>query len=172
MINLDLDIVGQEELIADLAATHKQVEAALRSTVRQLSGWLKTKAMRGLSKELGIAVGILRRRLKALKLRTSADGASMVLWFGLNPIDLIYLGKARKSGTGLKVGKRFVEGGFVAKGQVFRRTGKARFPIEKQALDVEDQAHIYLEDELLGSAEVERKFYQIFERELQWRTTK
>lgn len=170
MIDIELDIAGKEELIAELSATQKQVEMALRSTVRQLSGWLKTKAMRGLSKELGIAVGILRRRLKALKLRTSSDGSSMVLWFGLNPIGLIWLG-AKKTKAGVAAGKRKIPGAFIAKGQVFKRVGKSRLPIEKQSLEVEDQAHIYLEDELLGSAEIERRFSQIFERELSWRTT-
>ena len=176
MIDIELDIAGKEELIADLAATQQQVQAALKSTVRQLGGWLRTQATRGLSKELDIGVKVLRRRLKTLKLRTSADGASMVLWFGLNPVGLIYLG-AKQTRTGITAGKRKVQGAFLATMKnktrhVFRRTGKGRLPIDKQVVDVEDQAHIYLEDELLGSPEVERRFYQLFERELNWRTSK
>lgn len=171
MIQIDLDLKGRDEIVASLAATEKQVATAVRSTVRQLAGWLRTRATRGMSKELDIPIRVLRRRLKTLKLRTSADGSSMVLWFGLNPVGLIYLG-AKQTKTGVTAGKRKVPGAFIAKGQVFKRLGKPRYPIRVQRADIEDQAHVYLEDELLGSSDVEARFAQIFERELKWRTTK
>lgn len=169
MVRIDVAIVGGQQIIDELRATHKQVEAALRSTVRKVAGWLRTRAYRGLAPELDIPIKVLRRRLKTFALKTSPDGTQMTLWFGLNPIGLIYLG-ARQTRKGVTAGKRKVPGGFIAKGQVFKRTGKGRLPIEKQAASVQDQAQDWIENELLGDADIERRFFQVFESELRWRT--
>lgn len=169
MVRIDVEIAGGQQIVEELQATHKQVEAALRSTVRKVAGWLRTRAYRGLAPALDIPIKVLRRRLKTFALKTSPDGTQMTLWFGLNPVGLIYLG-AKQTKAGVTAYKRKVPGGFIAKGQVFKRTGKGRLPIERQAADVQDQAQIYLEDELLADADVERRFFQVFESELKWRT--
>lgn len=168
MVRIDVQIAGGQQIIDELQATHKQVEIALRSTVRKVAGWLRTKAYRGLAPELAIPIKVLRRRMKTFALKTSPDGTQMTLWFGLNPIGLIYLG-AKQTKKGVTAGKHKVPGAFIAKGQVFKRTGKGRLPIEQQVVKVQDQAQEWIENELLADVDIERRFFQVFEQELRWR---
>lgn len=174
LVSLDVSALGIDRLVQDLAATEEQAEKALRSTLVKVASWLRTRSVRGLSKELAVQQKVLRRRLKTFRLKKSADGASITVWYGLDPVALIYLG-ARKTGRGVTAGKHKRDGAFIAKGanankQVFKRRGKARLPIDKQVLDINDQAETYLEDKLIGGAELESYFFTVLERELKWRT--
>jgi hypothetical protein len=175
MLNLEVDSGQLQRLVDDLTATEKQAEKALGSTVTRMATWLRTKSLRGLSAELSIQQKIIRRRLKQFKVRRSAGSAEITVWYGLDPIAMIYLG-ARKAAGGVRAsGGRFVDGGFIANGrngsrQVFKRRGRARLPLDKQNADIKDKADTYIEDNLLGSAEFEAQFFKVFERELKWRT--
>jgi hypothetical protein len=150
---------------------------------------LRGKSARGLSKELNVPLGQLRRRLKGFNGRHNGV-MSIRLWYGLDPINMIYLGRPIKTSSGVTVRGRRIKGAFVRKGaggneQVFKRkpeasraTGldakgrqrKNRLPIKAQALDIDEKAQIYIEDEIIGAAEFENKFFSLFEHELKWRT--
>ena len=173
-MELRIDAPALGVIVADLAATEPQVEAALRSTLTKMAAWLRALSIRGLSKELQVGVKVMRRRLKTFRLRKSADGGSIQVWYGLDPIALIHL-RARETRTGVTAGKHRRAGAFIAKGknnneQVFKRNSKARLPIEKQTLAIQDKAQTWLEDVAIGGAEFERKFLSTFEHELKWRT--
>lgn len=174
LVNLEVSTLGIERLVLDLNATEKQAEKALRSTLVKMASWLRTRSVRGLSKELEIQQKVLRRRLKAFRLKKSADGANITVWYGLDPVALIYLG-ARQTSSGVTAGRHKRKSAFIAKGsngnkQVFKRRGKARLPIDKQVLDINNKAETFLEDRLIGSSEFETYFMTVLERELKWRT--
>ena len=174
MLNLEIDAAGLERLARDLQATERQAERALRSTLGKMASWLRVRSVRGLSKHLQVQQKILRRRLKSFRVKKTADGSEVTVWYGLDPIALIYMG-ARETRAGVTAGKHRRPGAFIARGrsgnrQVFKRKGEGRLPIEKQTLDVQDKAQDYIEDNLLGAAEFEAQFYRTFEHELQWQT--
>lgn len=144
---------------------------ALRSTVSKVARWLKTKAQRGLSKELQMTQKVLRIRMKALKVKSTRHGPQAAIWFGLNPVSMQYLGP-RKSSKGVSsrpTGMR--KGAFMhGKGKpVFKRVGKARLPIQKQTSEIKIKSEHYIE-QLQLATEVRTYFMTVLERELQWRT--
>jgi hypothetical protein len=170
MISVEISARDLDRLIVELAATSAQVKRALNSTLRKMASWVKTRSVRGLSKELDIKQKTIRRRLRSIKARpTGNGGAEVVVWYGLDPIALIHLG-AKQTGKGVRAGRRFVRGAFIAKGQVFKRTGKARLPLEKQRAEIAPAAERFLDDGLLNAPAFEQQFFKTFEHELRWQT--
>jgi hypothetical protein len=174
MIDLEVSSEGLQQIQLDLAATEAQAIKALNSTLTKMAAWLRSKSVKGLSAELQIQQKVLRRRLRAFRISRHPNGGQITVWYGLDPIALIYLG-ARQTRAGVSaMGGRFVQSGFIAPTQggrqVFKRRGKARLPIDKQRAEIEDKANTYIEDQLLGTEEFEARFFTIFERELTWRT--
>lgn len=174
LVRLDVSALGIDRLVSEFAATEQQIEKALNSTLVKMASWLRTRSVRGLSKELAIQQKVVRRRLKSFRLKKSPDGSSIAVWYGLDPVAMIYLG-ARQTKRGVTAGKHKRDSAFIAKGQngnrqVFKRQGSARLPIEKQVLDINDKAETYLEDRLIGAAEFEAQFFRVLEREMKWRT--
>ena len=173
MLRLEVDATGLDTIAIELNAVSAQVDRAMVSTLGKMARWLRTRSLRGLSEKLAVSQKVLRRRLKTFRLGRGPDGQSITIWYGLDPIGLIYLG-ARETAAGVTAGKHKRDGAFIASGRgnnrhVFKRTGKSRLPIEKQNLDVQDKAQTYLEDELLGTAGFEAQFLKTFEHELKWR---
>lgn len=172
-MELRIDAPALGTIATELGGTADQVEAALRSTLAKMASWLRALSVRGLARELQIGVKVMRRRLKAFRLRKSADGASIAVWYGLDPVAMVHLG-ARQTRAGVTAGKHKRAGAFIAgKGegrQVFKRRSAARLPIDKQTVDIQDKAQAWLEDEAIGGAAFERKFIATFEHELKWRT--
>lgn len=174
MIDIEVSADGLRQIQLDLAATEALATKALQSTLGKMAAWLRSKSVKGLSQHLTIQQKVMRRRLKSFRLTRKPGGGSITVWYGLDPIALIYL-NAKQTRTGVSaMGGRFVSSGFIAatKGgrQVFKRRGKARLPIDKQRVDIEDKAATYIEDRLVGADEFEAQFFTIFERELKWRT--
>lgn len=174
MIRLDVSVDGLTDIAATLAATEKQARAALASTLPKMAAWVRARSVPGLSAAAGIPQRVVRRRMKSLRLTKNSAGSEITVWYGLNPVALIYL-QAKQNGSGVKAtGGRFVSSGFIAaprngKRQVFKRRSNARLPIEKQVAEIEDKATTYLEDKLIGTAEFNDRFMTVFERELRWR---
>lgn len=166
MINLQISEQGISQIVDELGATPEQCKKALRSALSKMARWLQTRTTKGLSAELQIQQKIIRRRLKKTNIVTTADGYAIKLWYGLNDISLIHLG-ARETKKGVTAGKRKVDGAFIAKGQVFKRTGKARLPIEKQVVTIQKQANDYLEG-AISQSDFDAQFFKTFEHELKW----
>jgi hypothetical protein len=172
MISVRIDARDLGRLVRELAATQSQAERALRSTLRKMASWVRTRSVRGLSEKLRIQQKVIRRRLRSIKARNTPRGAEVSIWYGLNPIDLIHL-QARQNGRGVRAsGGRFVEGAFIPskKRQVFKRVGASRLPLEKQTAEIQDEAERFLDDGLLNSAAFEQQFFKTFEHELKWQT--
>jgi hypothetical protein len=172
MISVQIDARDLERLIREVAATKPMAERALRSTLRKMAGWVRTRSIKGLSDKLQIQQKVIRRRLRSIRARNRPGGAEVSIWYGLNPIDLIHL-KARQTAKGVRSsGGRFVPSAFIAKHQVFRRAGKARLPLEKQSAEIQADAERYLDDGLLNSSAFEAQFFKTFEHELRWQKQK
>lgn len=175
MFNLVVDAPDLQGVVTDLAATEAQVQKALNSTLGKMAAWLRSISAKGLSKELAIQQKVIRRRLKLFRLHRNSSGSEIKVWYGLDPIAMIYL-QPRQNKQGVKAyGGRFAKSAFIAAGsngnrQVFRRREKSRLPLDKQRADIVDKASIYIEDNLLGTEEFEARFFKTFEHELQWRT--
>lgn len=174
MISVEIDARDIERVVKELGATAQQVQRALNSTLRKMASWVKTRSVRGLSGELAIQQKVIRKRLRAIKFRRTSDGGAEVkLWYGLNPISLIYLG-AKQNAKGVRAsGSRFVQSAFIPKnkrGAVFKRVGKSRLPIEKQTAEIQTKAERFLDDGLLNSPEFESQFFKTLMHELKWQT--
>lgn len=175
-LSVDIDGESLNALAYSFEATQEQVEASLRSTYAKMGRWLRTRAMRGLSSKLRIKQKILRSRVKTFRLQGGImlGGEGAKVWFGLRSISLMRL-NARESGNGVRAdGGRFIKGAFIAnvggRPQVLKRRGADRLPVDIQMADIADESIVYIEDELIGSAEFDRQFFKFLEHELKWRT--
>jgi hypothetical protein len=171
---LDIDGGSIAGLANAFGATELQVEAALRSTYGKLAKWLRTQSVRGLSAKLKVPPAILRSRLKTYRLQGGIGGGEAKVWYGLRDIPLIRL-KPRETSKGVAcAGGREVEGAFIAKLfgrlQVLKRVGKGRVPLKVQYAAIYDDAVVYIEDELIGTAAFDAQFFKFLEHELKWRT--
>lgn len=174
MIDIEVDAEGLQQITLELAATEAQAVKALQSTLNKMAAWLRSKSVKGLSERLLLPQKVTRRRLKSFRLSRKSDGGSITVWYGLNPVALIYLNASQNRAGVSAIGGRFVKSGFIARAgggrQVFKRRGKSRLPIDKQVADIQDKATTFIEDDLIGTPEFEARFFLVFERELKWRT--
>ncbi|KVR28632.1 hypothetical protein WL61_23230 [Burkholderia ubonensis] len=184
MIDISIDEIGLESVEAFLAATPKQIDAAMASTFIKMARWFTTKSVRELAKHLKLPQKEVRRRLRTFRLARVAGGKGVRVWYGLDPMGMIHL-NARQTRQGVSAyGGRFVKGAFIANGragaggpassnrQVFVREGKARLPIKKVSVELGDEAQTYIEDHLLSGAQFTARFFKVFEHELKWRQTR
>lgn len=174
MISIKIDASDLQRAIVELSATKAEAERALRSTLRKMASWVRTRSIKGLSEKLRLQQKVIRHRLRSIKARNTPGGAVVSIWYGLNPIDLIHL-QARQNAKGVRAsGGRFVQSAFIPKGgkahQVFKRVGKSRLPLEKQTADIEADAEKFLGEGLLNSPAFEAQFFKTFEHELKWQT--
>ncbi|WP_296652876.1 hypothetical protein [Paraburkholderia sp.] len=181
MIDIAVNESGLENIEAFLAATPKQVDAALASTCVKVARWLTTRSVRGLAQHLMLPQKEVRRRLRTFRLARVAGGKGVRVWYGLDPMGMIHL-NARQTRQGVTAyGGRFVKSAFIANGragvngpassnrQVFIRKGKSRLPIKKVTVELGDPAQTYIEDHLLGGSDFTTQLYKTFEHELAWR---
>ncbi|EKN01118.1 MULTISPECIES: prophage LambdaW5, minor tail protein Z-like protein [unclassified Acidocella] len=174
-LNIEFDTQQIDAMALDVNATLPQVEAALASALRRMALYLKAASVKGLSHELDVQQKVIRRRLSTFRLSRSRSAPEIKLWYGLNPLSMEQLGTPKQTAQGVRVGKHFIAHAFLARDKtgrqrVFLRKGKARLPIEKQVLDIADDAERWIEDKLFEGVDFETKFFQLFEHELRWRT--
>lgn len=177
MIDLTVNTDGLRPTIETLAATEGQVQQALRRTLAKLGAWARSRATKSMAKELQIAQQNIRRRLRVTKVRGIGGGSAVTVWFGLNPIGIIYM-NARQTARGVRArGGRDLPHAFIAKMNstkraVFKRRGKARLPIDIQREAIDAPGERMMTDDLAKSPEMEAQFIKIFERELRWQARK
>lgn len=169
-LHFDIDASQLNAVAAELGASEKQVKLAFSAASRRTVTTLRTMSARGLASELQLrTIGLLRRRLKAMRLRSNGDGVQ--LWYGLNDMPASWFkGRARQDASGASKHGQHFEKGFVARSKfkgrdtVFKRKGKGRLHIEEQNIKVEDEAVVFVEDEIFS--ELEPIFWKNFTREL------
>lgn len=114
-------------------ALPREIFNATRSAIRTTT----TFAEKELEKRMAAATEIPLKAFKVFRVRSKASDESGTIWFGFKPIQAKYLGKMEESGSGATAGAYFFQDGFIAKMRngnesIFKRKGKARFPIEAQ----------------------------------------
>ncbi len=99
--------------------------------VRETARWARTAGLRAISKADQIPIGRLRKAKRgALKVVRRGGADSATTWLGIAPVKAGYLGKARQTRGGVRVGKhhypdafvRTMPSGYVG---VFERMGKS-----------------------------------------------
>ncbi len=129
MLHLKLDLSDdlvelEKQLLASVPQLNRAIDRALKKTAR----WLETHSKR----ELGLALQVPQRVFKARFFRhfSTKDGSRSVnVWFGLDSMRAIDLGNPRQTDMGVKVGKHFFSGAFIAKMQsghvgIYRRSNE------------------------------------------------
>ena len=154
MISLDISAQGIESIIAELEPTEKQVNTALSRTLNKMAKWIQTRTVKGL------------RRMRKTTIQKTNTGWTINLWYGLNEISLIHL-NARETKRGVTSGKHKRDSAFIAKGQVFKRQGKGRLPLEKQTLEIKEKADSYLDGQAFSNG-YQEQFFKVLEHELKW----
>ena len=104
--------------------------------------------------------------MRKTSIQKTSTGWTVKLWYGLNGISLIHL-NARETKKGVTAGKHKRDSAFIAKGQVFKRSGKGRLPIEKQVLEIKEKADSYLDGNAFSDG-YQEQFFRTLEHELRW----
>jgi len=149
MIGITIDAADLQRIAAEFAATEPQIRAAWRRAKSRTASRLRTEARKALRQNLGLrAASVLKARLRLRNMRDSAS-----LWVGLNNLRAsAFKGRAKAGAGGVSVGARSFAGAFVARGQIFRRVGRSRLPIEVQTVPIKDVGDATLEAEVMEMA--------------------
>lgn len=164
-ITLKIDASDLSSRAADLySVSLEAVAAAEIRAINKTLRWLNAQVRRGLAGELGLPQSKLKQRL--FSTRASSSSVKGKFWLGAYSIALANFGRGRRSGTGYRVKKRFVEGGFRATMRsghegIFSRLTEQRLPLSEAKVDIAEQSSTLL-DRLFDRAEVEllRRFKQ------------
>ena len=169
MLEMNINSKELDLTIKEFGAQDKIIAASFRAAINRTARWLRTQATRSVSSELQIKSSIVRHRMKAMKLRRDRNGNWVTgVWFGTNPIPFSYM-NPKQTKTGVKAGKYSIEHAFIAKGQVFKRTSRARLPIERQGLEVQKSVGKLFKKDLVDKWP--DFFFKEFRRQLEWRTS-
>lgn len=163
-------------------ASIKQMQAAELRALNKTMSWLRTRAVRAVSKEMKVAAKVVRQRIRAFKASRARRYGRV--WAGLQAIAAHRLGKIKKLRRGVRAGRHTFEGAFpvdTGKGKIaiFQRTGeskrkmrkgryagKLREPIERVDLDIDTPTVRDALDELF--TEAQQRFFVVFRQELKY----
>ena len=150
------------EFIRHYEAFEKEIPKAVNRAAVLTNRWLKTITMAELGYELKIEAKALRSRFKLYK-----NGRISKLWIGVNEIGVHRMGTPIQNKKGVRVGRDFYEGAFIAPMDsdellVWRRKGKSRHNIEMITIDISHDAEEIIERYL---SDINRKFEEFFHRE-------
>jgi len=137
----------------------RDVPGARITATNKALAMAKTRTVKAIVKAADVKAKAVRPRVKVDRAKGANKGALHVY---RRAIPLIKLG-ARQNRKGVRAGKRFVQGGFIAQGrmktaQVMRRKGRERLPVE--VMRVEIRQHV----DAIAPKTVRRAFQQNFNR--------
>lgn len=126
-----------------LGLLRKDIKAALVTAMRQTMKWGEREGAKQFASKTGVPYRVMRQRLR-VKYRYQSIGGEYPegrVWFGLNPVSLIYLGAkaTKKSGVTSRFGKH--PDGFQSSkmgGHFFKRRGISRLPIDRLEYGIEE----------------------------------
>ncbi|WP_163832175.1 phage tail protein [Spartinivicinus ruber] len=159
-----------DELLKGLDEDSKAVQKAIRRAVRKLTQFLRRQLLQALSQTTGLKQKAFKNNQR-LFIEVAKDGKSGRVWLGLNPIGLHHFGNPKQVNAGVKVrGKPLRQGAFTIQSShgntvVFKRKGKARFPIEYQTEAI-DQLATPVVERIIKQAE--ERFFTLLEQELNY----
>ena len=159
------------DLAAKLNALPEHVRNAATWAARHTRDWLRGQILRDLNTELGTTKKRLAMRFRKGDARKtmSENTTTATLWIGVNPMGVEDLKqKLRQTKNGVRVGKRFFPGAFVANvygsgDAVWMRKGRKRLPLVKMMVPVQPEAAAILPR---YTGEAARIFEERFEHDL------
>lgn len=160
MLLLTVRHTGVDPTVDQLLETDPRAHRAANRAINKAIDWLSGHVAREIAKDNQVPVRVIRTRRTFM--HYSSDGRlSGSLWFGLNSIKAAYAGPLRQQRKGARAGAHLFEGGFLATMKnghrgIFKRAGKARFPIVEQSVilfsEPDDYAHLVTDaEERLGT---------------------
>jgi hypothetical protein len=175
MLGFEFDARALKAIGDEFDASEKDLRNAYARALRRTAQTMKTRARKGLRTKLGLrTAGELRKRLQGFRFKRGKGLGEVSLWFGLNNMRVsAFKGRAKRAAQGASFGGQDFEGAFVgrnAKGRqtIMRRVSKGRWPIKEETMPIEDEAQIYIEDEIFD--EIEEVFFKHFRAEVRSRT--
>ncbi|XPV77937.1 MAG: hypothetical protein ACNI27_08460 [Desulfovibrio sp.] len=161
---MEVNYKGQvRAIVHQFEATPHQIERANYHAVNKVTRWAKTILKRQIAQSSELPVKLIQGRILHFKF----GGALVKLWVGGEPIPVSRLNPKQQK-MGVKAGKLFFPGAFVAMKNVFQRSSDSRLPIEKVMYEYHDDVVVAMMEKL--QPRLERKFFDTFERELKWQT--
>ncbi|MEZ6854198.1 hypothetical protein [Halodesulfovibrio aestuarii] len=160
-----------EEISRGFDATEKQLNTAIRRACGKLARWMKAQALRELAQETGIKPSKLKSRVRSAS-KTKEGLPVGRVWIGGSSVSFRSLGPKKAKG-GAKAGGIFKKNAFQVNHrneQWFQRVGSDRLPIKKITVDIMAPAMRVIRADI--APEAEKKFFEIFEREIRWETTR
>lgn len=162
---IQFDASDLDRVAMSFGATRKEIDLALRKATIRTTRWLRTQVLRTSSNVVSVSQRNFRKRV-FLRIDKKNHGS---VWVGLNPINLSFL-SPRQTRRGVRARSIFRQSAFIMpSGAVMKRKGKARLPIEKQALPIAEALEGILQNKVFNSNNVARVFMKEFESNLQWR---
>lgn len=154
-------IIDFSEVDNFMQAMPREIFNATRSAIRTTT----TFAEKELGKRMADATNIPLKAFKVFRIRSVSSDTTGTVWFGFKPIQAKYLGKMEETGTGAMAGSYFFQGGFIAQMQngnenIFKRKGKARFPIQSQTAQLPQAIPITEDVAQLSEQELLTRFTQ------------
>ena len=152
--SIEIDAAQLAHVRRSLQATRTQYLKAEKGAVRKTVRWAALQAARGVSKADRISVGTLygarsssgharsrtdpkSRRASRVRTHVRSSGDAGSVWLGIDAIPASYLGKARQTRGGVRVGSRRFEKSFLLRFKsgytgVFTRVGQGRSAYEQE----------------------------------------
>jgi len=166
VVDLNVDNKALDSIARSMAATEKDIHLALARALRKTTRWVMTHLARELAHDTGLPNAVIKRRLKSY---IDAKAHQSRIWLGLSPISAGYL-KPKAMVGGVKAGNTLFKSAFLvkssAKPQVFKRVSKARLPIERQTVSIEQQADTVIEVNIMPT--MNKRLQTLFTQELRW----
>ena len=175
MLAFEFDARELKRIADEFDASEKDLKFAYSRALRRTAQTMKTRARKGLRTKLQLrTAGELRKRLQGFRFKRGKGLGEVKMWFGLNDMRVsAFKGRAAQTAGGASFGGHDFAGAFVAKNAKGRRTvmrrvsGKA-WPIREERAPIEDEAQIFIEDEVFD--EIEEVFFKNFVAEVRART--
>jgi hypothetical protein len=169
LLHVAIDQTTMADLQKDLGGTPKQVELAFRRACTRTAAKLQKLATKALVSELEIdQLKKFRRRLLSFRMKKTGEGG-MKLWYGLNDLPPTWLsGTPAKTPSGVTFRDKQYQGAFLShSGLIYKRQGKARYPIETLGYPFQEKAERIIERSVFDKVAV--IFWAEFERDLKAR---
>lgn len=145
-MNLEIDATDWDEkterLIHALGGeSGKPVAAAVRRTLRKTTQWLQRQVTRIAATEIGVTQNKFKKARVSVSIGKGSTWTASI-WVGTDPWPAHRLGKVKwtRKMAGARAGRRTFPGTFAHRdgGHIFKRSGAARLPIEKEALEIDN----------------------------------
>ncbi len=150
--------------LTGLNATNAQVKRAGTRAIKKTTAWVRGQGARRIAKRNDVPYKAMRRRTRNNITKDFHDGRPRgIVWFGLDEMRAIFAG-AKQTGTGVQARSHAFPGAFIGAVygplNVFKRKGKARFPVVVQKIELEDAETILTEIAAAAPARLQTLFAQ------------